>query len=126
MPEKKMKSEYKIVQFSADGKKIRCVPMALQDGYSVGDRLLEGVMFEVTVPNGKIVVKATEDAKGYLEHVCFSIKKWEKEVLKYVDVAGDTLELEGEDPDWDTSELHLTDNLSFYTEKQGLILVESE
>lgn len=123
MPDKKM--SYKIIQFSADGKKIRFAPMALMDGHHVGD--LEGVMFEVTVPDGKIQVKATRHTKDYLEDIYSSPKKWENDVLKYVENGADNLQLEDLDnEDWDTTELHLTNKISFYTADLNLTLVETE
>ena len=112
---------YKIVQFSEDDKKIRLAPRALVDGYGEGDRFLEGVMFEVTVPGGQLCVKATEDAEGYLKHVFASVEKWEDRMLDYVKQAGDNLSLDTSEPGWDSSELHLTEDVSFYT-NQGFVL----
>jgi len=113
---------HKIVQFSQDGKKIRFVPRALVDGYFVGDRFLEGAMFEVTVHGGKLCVKATKDTKGYLESIHASVLKWEERVLKYVESAGDNMSLDTKEKGWDSSELHLTHDATFYTH-QGYILV---
>lgn len=111
-----------VVQFSKDGQKFRVVPYALFDGYSIGDRLLEGVMFKVSVgANNKVVVKATDEAIDYLVGNHLSVKKWEKVAEGYLSDDGyDNLCLDTEDAEWDTDELHLSDNLETYLE-QGLV-----
>lgn len=62
----------------------------LVDGYPFGDRLLEGVMFEVRDVNGKPdVIGVTKDCLDYFEGL--SSKKWLKACKDYcekLDVAG--------------------------------------
>lgn len=122
MPKKH--SGWKIVQFSTDGTKIRLVPRALVDGYHFGDRFLEGALFEVLVdPEGNLTVEASIDTNAYLDGVHASVKKWNKRALEYVVDAGDTLFLDTCDEVWDTRELHLTHDISFYT-SQNYTLVQ--
>jgi hypothetical protein len=62
-----------------DGSKIQT---ALFDGYPVGDRLLENVMFIVTVNGGKLDVKIHPDDKDYFSNLNESY--WLKKVADYV------------------------------------------
>ena len=120
------KQTWNIVQFSADGERYRLVSRAFVDGCSVGDRFLEGCMFEVRVSDGELVVRADEDTETYLAGRHVSVKAWEKRVLSYVKKCGDNLTLDGVESDsngWETFELHLTDNHSeVYAKEQGLKL----
>ncbi len=60
------------------------VDMILVDGYAVGDRLLEGVMFKVTHDDeGEVVVNVTEESAHYFNGL--NEKKWLKEMKDYVD-----------------------------------------
>lgn len=72
----------------------------LIDGYDVGDRLLEGVMFEVKFQNDEnglpeiISVNVVEESKNYFEQLnqnkwLSAIKKYAEEILEY----GDEVEL---------------------------------
>ena len=52
------------------------------DGYSFGDRLLEGVLFEVKFKDDKILsLKVEEDSKDYFDDL--NKTKWLKEAKKY-------------------------------------------
>lgn len=67
-------------------KKIICdecgeVEFGLVDGYDIGDRLLEGVYFEVRIKNGKYVVNVRADAKKYFDGL--NTKKWLKDIKDY-------------------------------------------
>ena len=43
------------------------IPMALLDGYHFGDRILEGVMFEITITdNNTITAKAQKESADYM------------------------------------------------------------
>ena len=56
----------------------------LLDGYPVGDRLLEGVMFEVRLlAKKKYDVKPTADAEEYLESL--NREKWLKAMRNFVE-----------------------------------------
>ena len=44
------------------------------DGYNFGDRLLEGVMFVVSIKNGELSVKVDKDAEEYFSGL--NQKKW--------------------------------------------------
>lgn len=105
-----------IVQFSKDGERFRTISKALFDAYSVGDRLMEGVEFEVIVTDGSLAVKATPRAACYIESFEGSIEKWERRVFDAVKDGEDTLFLDKTDEGWDNQGLHLTDDLSFYLE----------
>lgn len=54
------------------------IPVAFFDGYSVGDTLLEGVMFQCTIIGDKIAVKVTDSCAKYFEGL--NTTKWLKEV----------------------------------------------
>lgn len=54
------------------------IPVAFFDGYSVGDTLLEGCMFECTINGDLIEVKVTDSCAKYFEGL--NTKKWLKEV----------------------------------------------
>lgn len=79
------------------------------DGYTVGDRLLEGVMFNALIEQtgGKYKLKSlvvSERSKSYFNEL--NTKKWLKEMREYVE---GELESEGEmfveeAPKWDTEE----------------------
>ena len=51
--------------------------MALLDGYDFGDTLLEGVMFEVRVNDGKMSIGVSDDDADYLSDL--NTRKWLKE-----------------------------------------------
>jgi hypothetical protein len=55
---------------------------ALVDGYGFGDRVLEGVYFEVRVVKGKISVSTCEAHKDYMGGL--NEKKWMKEAKSFV------------------------------------------
>lgn len=113
-----------IVQFHKTNPDIyRTVNRALFDGYIVGDRLLEGVMFEVLVDDAeKLSVRATQDAVDYLEHNLISVSGWEKQVRKFVATGYDNLSLEeDEDSEWDHAGLHLTETLSWYEGQERVV-----
>jgi len=57
----------------------------LIDGYSFGDRLLEGVMFEIKFNNNDevISVEVQESAKGYFENL--NQEKWLNAAKKYAE-----------------------------------------
>ena len=57
----------------------------LIDGYSFGDKLLEGVMFEVTIKNGKPIVEVTPESKPYFEQLNQAI--WLKKAVKFAERA---------------------------------------
>ena len=58
------------------------IQTAYFDGYHFGDRLLEGVMFKVTVTEkGKLEVEPCPDAEDYLKDV--NRKKWLGEAKKF-------------------------------------------
>lgn len=120
-------TKYYIVQFSTTGQKIRLVKKAYFDGYTISNRFLKGCMFEVSLDeNDKIVVRADDDCRGYLESNEVDVTKWEKRVLKHIQQNnGWDSHLQGDynDPTWDDRELHLNDNLDFYFE-DGFELVE--
>jgi len=59
------------------------LPMAYLDGYAVGDRLLEGVRFEITLDNGKVKATTHPDAKDYMANL--NEKKWLKEAVRTAD-----------------------------------------
>ena len=68
------------------------------DGYEVGDRLLEGVMFIVTVQsNGTLAVKVHPDAQEYFEDL--NKEKWLKEIAEHVQEA-DEIFMENGDMCW--------------------------
>ena len=54
------------------------IDVAYMDGYSVGDTLLEGCMFECTVKGDIVEVKVTDSCAVYFERL--NTKKWLKEV----------------------------------------------
>jgi hypothetical protein len=60
------------------------VDHVLMDGYGVGERLLEGVMFKITIKKEKFqeTLKAhvQDQDKSYFTDNHISIKKWEKEM----------------------------------------------
>jgi hypothetical protein len=63
---------------SGDGKKSKSAKI---DGYSFGDRLLEGVMFIITIQeDGTLKAETEPSAKSYMEDL--NEKKWLKEALK--------------------------------------------
>ena len=55
---------------------------ALFDGYPVGDRLLEGVMFIVNIVNGKLEATIHPDDEGYFSTL--NTKLWLKKVTDYI------------------------------------------
>lgn len=108
-----------IVQFHEDGQHYRTIPFALEDGYTHGDRFLEGVMFEIrpTEDGEDFTVQATQDADVYLRSKKSSPEQWEEEIKqtlldRHADCLTATEEF-GEDG-WDVSELHLTNDLGCY------------
>ena len=68
----------KLVAFNKNGKSYE-VKKAYFDGYSVGDRLLEGVIFEITIVKGKIKARAVPgiDANYFAD---LNEKKWIKDI----------------------------------------------
>lgn len=62
------------------------VDHVLMDGYGVGDRLLEGVMFKITVKKEKfqetLIAKVDEQGEAYFKSNGISAKKWEKEMTE--------------------------------------------
>ena len=65
-------------QFTTDEKKYEC---AYIDGYLVGERLLEGVMFEIRIVGKKFKAKVIDQYKEYFETL--NTKKWLKAVESY-------------------------------------------
>lgn len=64
-----------------DCEKCGKIEMALLDGYLVGDRLLEGVMFECRQnDDGTFVIQVEESSKPYFSNL--NEKKWLEEVCK--------------------------------------------
>lgn len=53
----------------------------LMDGYSFGDRLLEGVMFEVRKDNKNFQVQISQESEDYFNGL--NKKKWLKEATSY-------------------------------------------
>jgi hypothetical protein len=53
----------------------------LIDGYDIGDRLLEGVMFEIRQVNGKYTATTRADSKDYMADL--NEKKWLKAMREY-------------------------------------------
>jgi hypothetical protein len=53
----------------------------LMDGYGFGDRLLEGVMFEVRVGKKGLQVRVQDDCSDYFSGL--NKKKWLKEAAEY-------------------------------------------
>lgn len=58
------------------------IPEAFFDGYSVGDTLLEGVIFRCTIVGDKIAVRVTDDCAKYFSGL--NEAKWLKEVSEAV------------------------------------------
>jgi len=58
----------------------------LIDGYGVGDRLLEGVQFEIRLVDGEVVVKVEEKAKRYFSQLNEGM--WLKTVKELVEEEG--------------------------------------
>lgn len=56
------------------------VDHVLMDGYGVGDRLLEGVMFKITIKKENLIAHVQDEDKSYFTNNHISIKKWEKEM----------------------------------------------
>lgn len=52
----------------------------LIDGYNIGDRLLEGVMFEINFNEKDIIINVEKESKNYFSNL--NEKKWLKEVRK--------------------------------------------
>ena len=52
------------------------------DGYHIGERLLEGVIFHAHIKKDKIEMSADKDSTGYFSS--FDQKKWLKEALIFV------------------------------------------
>lgn len=58
------------------------------DGYSIGDRLLEGVMFEVKIENEQIkVLGVRDDCKQYFSRL--NQESWLETAQEYVEEGGD-------------------------------------
>jgi hypothetical protein len=69
----------KLVAFTVDGREYE-VKKAYVNGYDFGDRLLEGVIFEITIVNNKIKAKVVPDyASIFLQ---LNEKKWLKTIEK--------------------------------------------
>lgn len=67
----------------------RCGPLeyALIDGYAVGDRLLEGVLFEIRPVHESdtlFTVVPTPDAERYMKSSHLKMKDWCEEIARYV------------------------------------------
>lgn len=59
------------------------IPFAFIDGYSFGDRLLEGAMFKITITkDNKFKAETLPKDKDYLDGL--NMKKWMKAALEYV------------------------------------------
>lgn len=69
------------------------VEVAYVDGYSFGDTLLEGVLFEVRVKNDQLVCEAHhESADTYLKRFnSAQVKDWYADALRVAVVDGDGL-----------------------------------
>jgi hypothetical protein len=67
------------------------VDHALVNGYAFGDRLLEGVMFKITISQRGIVMaeSADDDSREYLKDL--SANKWTREAVRYA-IGCDSLE----------------------------------
>jgi hypothetical protein len=69
----------------------KVIPYGLFDGYSVGDRLLEGVLFRVSFDaEDKTHVIIDTAHADYFEQ--FNAEMWYKEVREHIDADGDILE----------------------------------
>lgn len=53
------------------------------DGYHVGDRLLEGVMFKLEVVDGKLTIDHTPSSKTYFASQGLDSKVWFGRLLEY-------------------------------------------
>lgn len=68
--------------------KLKCdgcgiVDHAIIDGYAVGDRLLEGVKFILTILSDKVVANVHPDDADYFKSL--NQKKWLKEVREFAE-----------------------------------------
>lgn len=82
------------------------------DGYDFGDRLLEGVLFEVEFKDNKVVsVKVEEDSKDYFDDL--NKTKWLKEAKKYaqsiLDDGGDEVDI----PDYLKKKYFINRNVAY-------------
>lgn len=117
-------TKYYIIQFSKDETKFRLVNKARIDGYSIGDRFLDGAHFDVLVDDdGNLSVKADIITKNYLDKCKASVSGWEKEILNFLLEDGyDNLqaafeEASKKDDEWDRDMLVLTTDLSVFTDE---------
>jgi hypothetical protein len=62
------------------------VDMVLFDGYAVGERLLEGVMFQCRILNGRVSVTLPKGTAGhdYMTGRRLSIPQWIREIEEFV------------------------------------------
>jgi hypothetical protein len=60
------------------------VPLVLVDGYAVGDRLLEGVMFEIRRPGKVFLATPDGEAMAYMRSAGISVSKWSAAVAQDV------------------------------------------
>lgn len=57
----------------------------LFDGYVVGDRIMEGVIFEYSYDGTNFVVEPTADSKDYLSSKGFNISFWNDAIKEYLE-----------------------------------------
>lgn len=71
-----------------------CGPVTevLVDGYAIGDRLLEGVMFKATIKGSKVSVAAPADTLDYLKKQGVNAKTWEKRIREYINDDPDSID----------------------------------
>jgi hypothetical protein len=72
----------KLVAFDVNGNE-REVKKAYVDGYDFGDRMLEDVIFEITIVKGKIKAQVTPDSADYFSDL--NEKKWLKTIEEGID-----------------------------------------
>lgn len=71
-----------------EAKKLKCdncgeIDYVLVDGYDFGDRLLEGVMFEIRIVKGKYKAQVKKDCASYFDDL--NTKKWLSECEFYAE-----------------------------------------
>ena len=55
----------------------------IMDGYLIGDRILEGVKFDVRKTDGKFEAKVQRSALPYLKRNHMDVEKWEEEMAAF-------------------------------------------
>ncbi len=55
---------------------------AMLNGYSFGDRMLDGIMFIITITNGKLSAKVCDEDSEKFSYYVNSEKKWLKKAVK--------------------------------------------